>query len=1135
MNSFYEQDFQDKDLLLNDNAKCKRLNDDVCSHPASLNLLHNEKLWRPLKSVQSFFDERWIFLAPVFSRTEFRHTLSPNTILPFEMVEEDDSKNFVGGFSKVQRATIYFSHQTIIPTNGSGLSVAIKELQQVPDPSYPRPETAWEMELRAIDGLRHHVPTTHKHLIPAIGAFQRCNRYYLIFQWADGGSLQKFWEKNRKPSLSPEFIENVLLQLRGLADALCCMHSGPRTAVFPAGKSDHWRHGDIKPDNILRFKCTGEQMDLGTLQIADLGLAVCHTMATKDRRAATNMRYGTLKYEGPEAHPFAANLSARSRRYDLWSLGCVVLEFTIWMLFGHEGLEQFNKEPHDPHGMETNFYKVEVGAHMEVHEIAKRWMEIIKNDQEMNYEGRPTALHDLLKIVERRLLVVKTDNGAQTRGSQEGYGIENVGFEYRATAEEFKGRLESMIEKGKKNRRYLFTGKDRKDIKCPQANIKERSQRKATGQGRQSLHPGTLTSSDIPDNSRIVVDTHVPVPSLPQNLSDTWTFSVDNKFPDELLPKLDLDSTIFPQPTTKALCEYCQSSDFSASSFRFEHTIDCFSTLQVCRLCSILNQACNSRGLSGSIVIVREGSTLNKEGTNIPILSMCRGPEAAEPLKGIQIGFPNPPQGESEHRFKVMHQWLEHCNKNPNHRCCPEEPGSLVGGTTLPKRVIEVNVKGDPELVRLSRTVGKRGHYLALSHRWGRKDPDDPPFSTTRSNIDKHINGIRISDLPATFRDAVKVARKLGISYLWIDSLCIVQGPDKDDWNEQANCMESIFSSAYCVIAATQASCMSDGFLKSSSPQDFVTLLDKSGRQFYVCEAIDDFERQVTEAELNRRGWVYQERALARRTIHFANEQMYWECGDGIRCETLARMHNSQAALLGDPDFPSVAKAQSKGGIIVFYEAFYKQYSRLALTKNTDRPIAIAGLEKRLIRALGVHGGFGILGADSYLGRSLLWKRAFDQRSMEKIQFRSESSIMRVPSWSWMSYEGAIDYLDAPLNQVAWEVQEIQSPWALKISQQFSWHTADRPGNTTLTAVARGFSDTEEGEIIYDRGHSPATQELKCVVIGRSKSEEASDLKTHYVLVIDKQGNAGWERVGVGKLMGKSLMLEGAGTRVTIS
>lgn len=238
-----------------------------------------------------------------------------------------------------------------------------------------------------------------------------------------------------------------------------------------------------------------------------------------------------------------------------------------------------------------------------------------------------------------------------------------------------------------------------------------------------------------------------------------------------------------------------------------------------------------------------------------------------------------------------MHQWLEHCNKNPNHHCRPEEPGSLPSSTALPKRVIEVNVKGDPELVRLCGTLGKRGHYIALSHRWGSKGPNNPSFSTTRSNIDKHMNGIRLSDLPATFCDAVKVTRKLGISYLWIDSLCIVQGPDKDDWNDQAKCMESTFSSAYCVIAATQASCMSDGFLNSSSQRDFVTLLDKSRSHFYVCEAIDDFDRHVSEAELNKRGWVYQERALARRTIHFAKEQMYWECGDGIRCETLTRMH----------------------------------------------------------------------------------------------------------------------------------------------------------------------------------------------------------------------------------------------------
>lgn len=407
------------------------------------------------------------------------------------------------------------------------LNVAIKELQQASDPNYPRPETAWEIELRAIDGLRNNEATSHQHLTPAIGAFQRRNKYYLVFQWADGGSLQSFWEKNKKPSLSAEFIESVLVQLQGLADALNCMHSGTRTPVSPGGissggnsqggNSGHWRHGDIKPDNVLRFRCIAGQMDLGTLQIADLGLAVRHTVATSDRKAATNMRYGTMKYEGPEAHPFVANLNARSRLYDVWSMGCVILEFIIWMLYGYEGLEEFNKEPLDPRGTETNFYKVEVGAHMEVNSIARRWMDTMKGDQEMNHEGKPTALRDLLELVERRLLVIVTGNGARIRYSQEGQEACNVDTECRATAEELKEELEIMIAKGKENLLYLFTGKDRKDIKCPQAKTVKPSQSK-TGQGRQLLHPGAPVNTGFSDHSDTVVDTHIVVPSWNQNV-----------------------------------------------------------------------------------------------------------------------------------------------------------------------------------------------------------------------------------------------------------------------------------------------------------------------------------------------------------------------------------------------------------------------------------------------------------------------------------------------------------------------------------------------------------------------------------------------------------------------------------------
>ena len=74
-----------------------------------------------------------------------------------------------------------------------------------------------------------------------------------------------------------------------------------------------------------------------------------------------------------------------------------------------------------------------------------------------------------------------------------------------------------------------------------------------------------------------------------------------------------------------------------------------------------------------------------------------------------------------------------------------------------------------------------------------------------------------------------------------------------------------------------------------------------------------------------------------------------------------------------------------------------------------------------------------------------------------------------------------------------------------------------------------------EDEITYNQGNRPVAQELKCVVIGRSKFEENIDQKTHYVLIIGKRGDYGWERVGVGKLLGKSIALEGDGTDVTIS
>ena len=202
----------------------------------------------------------------------------------------------------------------------------------------------------------------------------------------------------------------------------------------------------------------------------------------------------------------------------------------------------------------------------------------------------------------------------------------------------------------------------------------------------------------------------------------------------------------------------------------------------------------------------------------------------------------------------------------------------------MPTRVIDVGGEGDELVCLWEPGPNEWEEYVALSHPWGR----GPFFVTDVNNLEQHKTGIRVNRLPATFRDAVTTTRAIGKRHLWIDSICIVQGPG-GDFQEEAKKMETVFSSAYCVIAASRAHNQSDGFLSLRPERDYVSI-GQGSSLFYICENIDNFDLDVLNGHLNKRGWVLQEHALARRTIFFTERQTYWECGDGVRCETLNKM-----------------------------------------------------------------------------------------------------------------------------------------------------------------------------------------------------------------------------------------------------
>jgi hypothetical protein len=96
---------------------------------------------------------------------------------------------------------------------------------------------------------------------------------------------------------------------------------------------------------------------------------------------------------------------------------------------------------------------------------------------------------------------------------------------------------------------------------------------------------------------------------------------------------------------------------------------------------------------------------------------------------------------------------------------------------------------------------------VALSHCWG----GSTPIITIMANISKFMKRIP-TPLPKVFADAVAVTRALGIQYLWINSLYIIQD-SREDWSNQAPHMASVYGSAYITIAADAASNSSQGFL----------------------------------------------------------------------------------------------------------------------------------------------------------------------------------------------------------------------------------------------------------------------------------------------------------------------------------
>ena len=85
---------------------------------------------------------------------------------------------------------------------------------------------------------------------------------------------------------------------------------------------------------------------------------------------------------------------------------------------------------------------------------------------------------------------------------------------------------------------------------------------------------------------------------------------------------------------------------------------------------------------------------------------------------------------------------------------------------------------------------------MTLSHCWGQT----ASLVLRKDNFRKFMADISISELPIMYADAIQVTRELGIQYIWVDSLCIIQD-SKEDWRHESAQMHQVYSNSYCTIA----------------------------------------------------------------------------------------------------------------------------------------------------------------------------------------------------------------------------------------------------------------------------------------------------------------------------------------------
>ncbi|KAF2030939.1 kinase-like protein [Setomelanomma holmii] len=353
-------------------------------------------------------------------RTPKHEDFHDKIVLPFT----HEAERHKGGYGVITKVTVHdgcHDFHALLRSIKAENSFAKKQLIN---------DDAKEFEGEA-EALRRFNGFGNDHMVTLLMTWTLHRSYNLLFPWAKC-DLDYYWESNPLPIMEAETILWTSKQITGIASAIRSIHNPISKNLRVEDDDKYGRHGDLKAENILLFDSPDDPK--GILVVADLGLAKLNSIVS--RSAQSNHRiHCTPKYKPPESDIEGAKIT---RSYDIWTFGCLLLEWMCWLFQGHSNKAIFNwhlGSPYPSGSIAETFFEMKAQGNGRYHVVVKP--KVLEKMAELHADEKCTQyFHELLYLVEEHMLITRAI--------------------YRMDSETLHKKLDGMYERAQNDRSYYY-------------------------------------------------------------------------------------------------------------------------------------------------------------------------------------------------------------------------------------------------------------------------------------------------------------------------------------------------------------------------------------------------------------------------------------------------------------------------------------------------------------------------------------------------------------------------------------------------------------------------------------------------------------------------------------------------------